>query len=103
MNLKTIQAKRQLIIHDYQSHVVTKMQDGAFFTKSLAIPDVQLCQFVCDQDRQCQHFIYAETMHGDYTDRQCYFYQFTHTPENGKCEHCIAYEKKTVLKSGSLN
>ncbi|GEM_PF-2104414 len=94
-NLLKEQHARGLIINNYVSTVVTSQQRYIAYTKKIPFPDVQLCQFTCDQDKSCKGFIYDAEMREHRFDGQCYFYMTPYIADQKPCKNCMAYTKKS--------
>lgn len=60
------QARRHLVIHHYTSIPPASLSLNHEHTKELSVPDMELCQFACDQNKNCKGFIYR--------DAKCHFH-----------------------------
>jgi hypothetical protein len=80
-NLLDEQAARGMILHHYQ--IATKerkekiLAEQAAYTSTLAFPDEQLCEYTCDQDKQCKGLVYQYSKKGRHHDIQCHYYRKT--------------------------
>lgn len=67
------QARRKLVVRNY--HDVKALPGKIVYARALPFPDVQLCQFACDQDAHCAGITYRHVLSRAHHDARCYFHR----------------------------
>ena len=86
------QDKRKLEIRTYQTTSITSLPEKIAYTKQLPFPDQQLCEYTCDQDKQCKGFMFKQVLTNNHYETTCYF---NHQMKLGKdnCNNCTINTK----------
>ncbi|MBX3709891.1 MAG: hypothetical protein KIT56_04480 [Gammaproteobacteria bacterium] len=96
------QSDRQLDINQYQSFPVVSSNQHLSYTQSLTIPDKQLCQYTCDQDQNCEGFIYQYDQSHHHAMMQCQFSSSAFSANHQLCHHCEWFKKLHSLSGKKI-
>jgi len=97
------QSIRHLAIHTFQITEIRTQPKNIAYTKKIPFPDAGLCEYACDQDKQCTGFIFSYALTGIHHDIQCHF-RYTESPSKsyakqrlpGTLMRLLSYSKKNV-------
>ena len=92
-NLLIEKKRRHLIVNAYQMLPATGIKGNVNSTKDLSFPDYQLCQYTCDQDKQCKGFTYINATFPQAVLWRCQFYNFIIPAKQSFCADCIGFIK----------
>lgn len=86
-------AKRFLRVNSYTPFAATLLQGRILYTKTLSLPDPQLCQYECDQNVQCKGFTYENAHYHYHSTVKCQFYDALLEKQSNFCATCIGFVK----------
>ncbi len=89
-NLLIEKERRNIVIHDYQVKADTAFRTSIILKKTLSIPDQRLCEYTCDQDKNCKAFTYRDI---GFDRKICELYQFTGKKNQITCRFCTSFIK----------
>lgn len=92
-NLMAQQAVRVLKYHDYRESSINTLPLTVSYTRELNFPDEKLCQFTCDQDKQCRGFVFETSFANEHYGTQCHFYGKKYAEGGSDCKTCNIYTK----------
>jgi hypothetical protein len=92
-NLKLEQARRQLIVNQYNLQPATAFEGRVMNKMTLPFPAPQLCQLECDQHAQCKGFTYLYLEKEHSTINECLFYESFAENDKSFCAACEGYVK----------
>jgi len=96
-NLASEQSARMLKMNHYRSSPVNTFNQNIINTMTPPVPDEQLCQYSCDQNKQCSGFIYAQSSNDLQHHTQCYLYDANLAAASKPCPNCINYIKSEKI------
>lgn len=94
-NLLKEKKKRKLSVNLYDAQLTTMLKGNLIYSKNLPFPDIHLCQYICDQDKNCTAFNFIHINMLSHRIIQC---QFFSAYEAFKKENLVnAFLKKNSL------
>lgn len=96
-NLLLEQAKRLLVVHQYELRAAAAINGNVLYTRKLGLPDYQICQYECDQNVQCKGFTYEKAQYQYHSVMKCQFYDSLSQEKEKFCATCIGFIKGALL------
>lgn len=93
--------RRGLVVNSYDALPATVFIGTVMNKLVLPVPEPQLCQLSCDQDKQCTGFTYVNLEKRGNALTECLFYKSVSENNKAFCAACVGFVKKSLNK-GSL-
>lgn len=84
---------RQLKQFSYVSTPGTQFNQTTLYNRSLPYPDESLCQYTCDQDKQCGGFVMQSSHDSEPHAMQCQYFSTRYQAGGARCDGCRVYQK----------
>lgn len=88
---------RKLNQFTYQAKAGHRFNQTTQFMRELTYPDQTLCQYTCDQDKQCQGFVYQDQQEAGQHLLRCQYFSAKYEAGGQACEGCQVYVKSTQV------
>lgn len=88
-------SERKLNQYTYLTRPATQFNQTTQFMRELTYPDETLCQYTCDQDKQCQGFVFQDKSESGRHLLRCQYFSTAYQAGGQPCEGCQVYQKSS--------